>query len=155
MNAQLEMQPQPSEPEIQPPGFLYAPLISQIINRMGITHLLDYYCGNELILPKHLKVSHKITYQAYDPSFPKFSAAPLPAQMVVCLNPLVSLARLDELVQLTEGILFAIFNGPWSQWMPLLWDRFDMQAAQLCLDGNTYVVAYAMPHLEAVDGTLL
>ncbi|MGH7745048.1 MAG: hypothetical protein ACREQ5_09650, partial [Candidatus Dormibacteria bacterium] len=48
-------------------GGQYAVVVAQIIERLNVTHLLDYGCGSNCSLSKALKVPHKLTYQAYDP----------------------------------------------------------------------------------------
>ena len=45
----------------------YGPMVSQMIDRMEITHLLDYGCGRKMGLTKTMKTKHKLTYQGYDP----------------------------------------------------------------------------------------
>ena len=66
----------------------YAPIVSEVINRMEVLHLLDYGCGAACNLSKHLKVNHKLTYQAYDPGVERFSKPPAPAEMVACIDVL-------------------------------------------------------------------
>ena len=63
-------------------------MVSQIIERMQVDHLLDYGCGAQTNLAKHLKVNRKLMYQAYDPGVPRFSKPPVPAQMVTCIDVL-------------------------------------------------------------------
>jgi hypothetical protein len=46
----------------------YGGLVSQIIDKMGVTHLLDYGCGSRMSLLKtHEAKAGKLTYQGYDP----------------------------------------------------------------------------------------
>lgn len=111
----------------------YAPLVSQIIDRMQITHLLDYGSGKACNLaeglfrkgsqckPKleHLKPEEKFRYQAYDPAVPKLSGKPIPAQLVACIDVLEHIEPeclpdvLNHLQALTEAILFVtIHTGP-------------------------------------------
>src|ERR1700690_2010322 len=93
-------------------SLLYAPLVSAVINRMEVTHLLDYGCGAKCRLATSLKVGHKLTYQAYDPAVPRYAKEPLPAQMVACIDVLEHIepqyldAVLHDLTQLAEGIIF-------------------------------------------------
>ena len=57
----------------------YAPLVTQIVNKLKVTHLLDYGCGSLLNLYKHIQPEHKLTYQAYDPAVEQYSSRPVPA----------------------------------------------------------------------------
>ena len=66
----------------------YAPLVTEIINNLGVTHLLDYGCGSLLNLYKHIKPKDKLTYQAYDPAVADYAESPVPAQMVACIDVL-------------------------------------------------------------------
>lgn len=154
----------------------YAPLVSDIIKRMEVTHLLDYGCGSNVNLAKHLKVPHKVTYQAYDPGVPRFSKAPLPAQMVACIDVLEHIepdhleSVLNDIARLTEVILFAtVDTGPalktlsdgrnahliqesMSWWLPKFWERWDLQTVQATSEHSFMVIAIAKPRLEDASG---
>lgn len=147
-----------------------------MVNRMGISHLLDYGCGSNCNLAKNLKANHKVTYQAYDPGVPRFSKAPLPAQMVACIDVLEHIepqfldSVLDELARLTEGVAFlSIHTGPAIKvlsdgrnahltqqpmmwWLPKLWDRFELQTVQSTSEHGFFVVGLAKSRLEAANG---
>lgn len=155
----------------------YAPLVSQIIERMGVTHLLDYGCGSMCNLAKHLKLKAKLTYQAYDPAVPRFAKSPVPASMVACIDVLEHIepdcldSVLDDLARLCEGVAFlSIHTGPAIKilsdgrnahliqehmmwWLPKIWSRFELQTIQATSAHGFYVVAMAKPRLEALDGS--
>ncbi len=157
----------------------YAPLVTQIIDRLEITHLLDYGCGSLINLYKHIKPKAKLTYQAYDPGTVDYAEAPVPAQMVACIDVLEHIepefleSVLDDLKRVTEVVLFAtIHTGPavkvlsdgrnahltqqpMSWWLPKLWTRFDLQTVQVTGERAFHVIAYAKPRLEAVNGDKL
>lgn len=157
-------------------SILYAPIISQIIQKMEVTHLLDYGCGSETNLAKHLKVPHKVTYQAYDPAVPRFSKPPLPAQLVACIDVLEHIepdylkSVLNDLCRVTEAILFAsidtgpalkvlpdgrnahLIQRPMSWWLPKLWQRWELQTVQASSEHSFFVVAFAKAHLENMEG---
>jgi hypothetical protein len=144
---------------------------------MEVRHLLDYGCGANVNLAKHLKVPHKVTYQAYDPGVPRFSKPPLPAEMVACVDVLEHIEPeyiervLDELVRLTEVILFAsvdtgpalktlsdgrnahVLQRPMDWWLPKILSRFELQTLQATSDHSFFVVCLTKPHLEFKDGT--
>lgn len=158
----------------------YGPMISQIVERMEISHLLDYGCGKRMGLLKTLKKpSWKLTYQGYDPGVTELSSPPIPAQMVCCIDVLEHIEPeyldnvLDHLAKLTEDIVFlSIHTGPAMKtlqdgrnahltqqpiewWLPKLTDRFDIQTLQKVGDHNYYSILYAKPRLEAADGSKL
>lgn len=157
----------------------YAPVVSQIIERMQVDHLLDYGCGAQTNLAKHLKVSRKLMYQAYDPGVPRFSKPPVPAQMVTCIDVLEHIEPelienvLDDLKRLTEGIFFAtvctcpakktlsdgrnahLIQEPMSWWLPKFWERWEIQTIQTTSEQAFMVVALAKSQLEATDGSHL
>lgn len=157
----------------------YAPLVSQVIERMGITHLLDYGCGANVTLSKHLKLKHKVTYQAYDPGVARFSKAPLPAQLVCCIDVLEHIEPdfldnvLDDLVRVTEAVIFLtvctapaiktlsdgrnahLIQQPVTWWAPKLFERFDLQTLQTVTAENFFFIGTAKPRIEAQDGSKL
>jgi hypothetical protein len=157
----------------------YAPMVSQIIERMEVSHLLDYGCGAQTNLAKHLKVSRKLMYQAYDPGVPKFSKPPVPAQMVACIDVLEHIEPeylenvLNELARLAEAIVFLtvttcaafktlsdgrnahLTQQPMSWWLPKFMDRWDIQTVQTISAESFFVVGTTKSRLEATDGTLL
>src|SRR6185312_10626731 len=154
----------------------YAPMVSSIIDKMSVSHLLDYGCGGQTNLAKHLKVKRKLTYQAYDPGVPKYADAPLPAQMVACIDVLEHIepdcleAVLDDLCRLTQGIAFiTVHTGPAVKflsdgrnahltqqpmrwWLPKFWDRWDLQTVQSTGEHSFFVIGLAKAHIEDPSG---
>lgn len=154
----------------------YAPLVSQIIERMGVTHVLDYGCGSLTNLAKHLKVKSTLTYQAYDPGVPQFATAPLPAQMVACIDVLEHIEPdlldnvLDDLQRLTEGIAFlTVHTGPAVKilsdgrnahltqepvqwWLPKLLSRWDVQTLQVTSPQSFFFLGLAKSQIEDAAG---
>lgn len=128
-------------------------------------------------LAKNLKVAHKVTYQAYDPAVARFSKAPLPAEMVACIDVLEHIEPeyidnvLTDLVRVTEAVLFAsvdmgpavktltdgrnahVLQRPMSWWLPKFMERFDVQTVQKTSEHSFFVICYAKPHIEYSDGT--
>ncbi len=149
----------------------YAPLVSEIVAKLEAKHLLDYGCGANTNLLKHLKVPHKLTYQAYDPGVPRFASDPVPAEIVTCIDVLEHIEPeyldnvLDELQRLTEVVLFAtihtgpavktlsdgrnahLIQKPMSWWLPKFWERFNLSTVQVTGECAFYVVASAFPRL--------
>jgi hypothetical protein len=154
----------------------YAPLVSQIVNRMGVTHLLDYGCGSQVNLARHLKVDHKVTYQAYDPGVARYAKPALPAEMVACIDVLEHIEPellenvLDDIARLAEGIVFLsvdtgpamktlsdgrnahLIQQPLSWWLPKFWQRWDVQTVQVTQEHSFYVIGHAKPRIEGTDG---
>jgi hypothetical protein len=157
-------------------GQHFGPIVSQIVDKLEITHLLDYGAGSRMSLTKSLKVKHKLTYQAYDPGVPEMSSAPVPAQMVCCIDVLEHIEPeyldnvLDHLAELTEVIAFiTIHTGPAMKtlpdgrnahltqqpmewWLPKLWSRWDIQTVQVAHENGFYAILYSKPRLVGLDG---
>jgi len=145
---------QSAQPETADRGIaadLYAPLVAEMVNNLEIQHLLDYGCGKQLELAHALqgKVNHAFQYQAYDPNVLEFRSAPIPAQMVACINVLERIeddhvdAVLDHLCDLTEEIGFFAVDGtsrPAEWWLPRIMSRFDLQTFQVTGSGQFYVI---------------
>lgn len=157
-------------------GAAYAPMVSSIIEKMGVTHLLDYGCGANVSLAKALKLKHKVTYQAYDPGVQRFAKPPMPAQMVCCIDVLEHIEPdkienvLNHLQALCEGIVFLtvstipamktlpdgrnahLIQKPMQWWLPQLWDRFELQTVQVTGDGGFVVIGTTKSLIEGTDG---
>jgi hypothetical protein len=137
----------------------YAPMVAAVINKLEVTHVLDYGCGSNLSLAKALHeknlVKHKFKYQAYDPCVPEYAALPVPAELVACIDVLEHIEEdsidevLDHLQSLTEAVgVFSIDTGPAVKvlsdgrnahvlqrppewWLPRLMCRFELQTYQV------------------------
>lgn len=144
----------------------YAPLVTEIINKLEVTHLLDYGCGQLINLYKHINPNRKLTYQAYDPGTVDYVEAPVPAEMVCCIDVLEHIepefldSVLDDLKRLTEVVLFCtvhtgpavkvlsdgrnahLTQQPMEWWLPKLWERFDIQTVQVAHEHGFHVIAY-------------
>jgi hypothetical protein len=157
----------------------YAPLVTQVIDRLEVTHLLDYGAGKNMNLGKSIRPKHKLTYQAYDPCVPELAEEPTPAQMVACIDVLEHIEPdyldnvLDHLAQLTQAVAFiTIHTGPAGKvlpdgrnahliqeplewWLPKLMQRFELQTVQVTSEHGFYVIGHPKPLLEAPDGSKL
>lgn len=157
----------------------YAPLVTEMLNTLKITHLLDYGCSKLLNLYKHIKPEHKLKYQAYDPAVEEYAAPPFPAQMVACIDVLEHIEPelldnvLDDLARVTETVLFCtvhtgpafkklsdgrnahLTQQPMEWWLPKLWSRFELQTVQVTGPNQFYAILYAKQRLEAVNGDKL
>jgi hypothetical protein len=157
----------------------YGGMVSQMLEKLEITHLLDYGSGARMGLLKNLKPKAKLTYQAYDPGVPDLASAPIPAQMVACIDVLEHIEPeyldnvLNHLAELTEVVgFFSIHTGPAMKtlldgrnahltqepiewWLPKLWERFDLQTLQKVGNHSYYVICYAKQRIESPDGKKL
>ena len=143
----------------------YGPMVSKIIDKAEIDHLLDYGCGSQLSLTKTLKPERKFKYQGYDIGVPKYSDDPIPADMVTCIDVLEHIEHeyledvLDHLQALTKHILFCsihmgpagktlddgrnahLTQQPMNWWMPQIFERFQVQTVQLVSPVEFWVLA--------------
>ena len=161
-------------------GETYGPLVGKIMDKLEVTHLLDYGCGHNLSLLKSLKVNHKFKYQAYDPGVEKYASLPVPAEMVVCLDVLEHIEPeniddvLDHLETLTEAVgVFTVCTVPANKtlddgrnahliqrpaewWLPRFMCRFDLQTFQKTDESGFFVIVNAMTrHIEDTNGAKL
>jgi len=135
------------------------------VDKLGISHLLDYGCGSNLSLRETLKPERPITYQCYDPGVPEYSEAPVPAELVTCIDVLEHIEPmyledvLDHLEDLAEVALFAsVHMGPAGKvledgrnahltqeppawWLPKFLKRFDLQTFQMVSPVEFFIIA--------------
>lgn len=156
----------------------FAPIVSEIINTLGIKDLCDYGAG-KMRLFGALKgmVKHHMKLQAYDPGVPKLAGRPVAAQMVTCIDVLEHIepdcleAVLDDLHSLTKQIgFFSIHTGPAVKvlsdgrnahliqqppqwWIPRILERWELQTFQLVEDGF-YVIVNG-DHIDEIDRSLI
>lgn len=123
----------------------FGPLVSDVINQLGITEILDYKCGPEMALAKSLTPLNDLKCQVYEPSIPQLSDTPIPSEMVVCLD-VQDEDDVAQLKALTEKVLFCAWDSDYgiSYWLPLFWDRFDIQTLQYVGNGRWYMIASAV-----------
>ena len=131
----------------------YAPIVTQYINRLGVTDLLDYGAG-KCRLFESIKPDHKMRLQAYDPAILRLSGAPEPAEMVTCIDVLEHIEPelldnvLDNIKALAKSFVFlTIHTGPAVKvlsdgrnahliqedaewWLPKIMDRWSLQTFQ-------------------------
>lgn len=157
----------------------YAPLVTSMIDRLEVTHLLDYGCGSQMALGNNIKPKGALTYQAYDPGVEELASDPIPAQMVTCIDVLEHIEPdlldnvLDHIASLTELVAFLtvhtgpakkvladgrnahLIQEPMEWWLPQIWTRFDVRTVQKMSDKAFYVIAHAKPRIELPDGSKL
>jgi hypothetical protein len=143
----------------------YGPLVSSIVDKLEIDHLLDYGCGSNLSLKETLQPHRDFIYQAYDPCVPRFAGEPEPADLVCCIDvlehiePDLSDNVLDHLAELAQVAIFVSINTgpagkvlddgrnahliqqPMEWWLPKLWERFTIQTVQVSGLQEFFVIA--------------
>jgi len=147
-------------------GQKYGQIVSSIIDKLHIDHLLDYGCGSNLSLTQTLKPKRGFKYQGYDIGVPDYAGDPVPAEMVACIDVLEHIepdyleSVLDHLEELTEVVLFAsihtgqagktlsdgrnahLIQEPYTWWLPKIWERFDIQTYQQVSPVEFFVIAH-------------
>ena len=96
----------------------YAPLVTDLINRLGITLMLDYGCGKAR-LAKHIQPDHNVEVHLYDPGMEEYDEKPDSAPFVTCIDVLEHIEPeyiedvLDDLQRVTERFgFFTVHTGP-------------------------------------------
>ena len=104
----------------------YAPLVAQVMEKVGAKELLDYGAGKGRLgatLNQHAKVPLKIRH--YDPAIPEWSARPEPCGLVACIDVLEHIEPplldhvLDDLQRVTAGVgVYTVHTGPAVKVLP-------------------------------------
>lgn len=96
----------------------YAPIITALINKLGITDMLDYGAGKGR-LAQSITPDHEVKVTMYDPGIPGLDDAPDSAQFVTCIDVLEHVepdhldAVLDDLKRVVEFFgFFTVHTGP-------------------------------------------
>lgn len=153
----------------------FAPLVAQIINRFGISEMLDYGAGKCRLaqtLGDNNMLSRQVTIYGYDPGRPHLADTPDPCEMVCCIDVLEHIEPdlidnvLDDLARVTESVgFFTIHTGPAVKTLsdgrnahliqePMLWwltkldSRFNVQCMQRTSNGFYVVVKRAVEQLQ-------
>jgi hypothetical protein len=137
----------------------YAPLVADLVKRIGATALLDYGAGKgRLGHALREQFGLNLQVQHYDPAIPAWSAPPEPCRFVACIDVLEHIEPelldnvLDDLQRVTLGVgFFTVHTGkagkflpdgrnahliqrPPRWWLPKILERFEL------------VTFYRMPH---------
>jgi FkbM family methyltransferase len=132
----------------------YGATVEALLRNTGARSLLDYGCGSKRSLQQVLKLPQGTVYEGYDPAVPEYSATPLPAELVCCIDVLEHIEPalldnvLDHLAQLCDPYgFFTVHSGPAKKvlsdgrnahltqqgpdwWMPRLASRFEVLTLQ-------------------------
>ena len=141
----------------------FAPIVTQLINKLHVTELLDYGMGKGR-LAKSIKPDNPLKVYGYDPGIEGYDEKPEPTDMVACIDVLEHIEPellsnvLDDLQRVTKRVgFFTVHTGPAAKtlpdgrnahliqnpyywWLPEIWKRFDVQAFQRVPNGFYVVV---------------
>ena len=150
-------------PEYGVASVTFAPLVTQLINKLQVSQLLDYGMGKGR-LAEALKPDNKLSVFGYDPGIEGYDDPPEPTEMVACIDVLEHIEPelidnvLDDLQRVTQRVgFFSIHTGPavkvlpdgrnahliqegYEWWLPKIWSRFNVQAFQQVPNGFYVVV---------------
>ena len=129
----------------------YAPLVAELIEKVGALEMLDYGAGKGrlgITLKQHLKSPPSVRH--YDPAIPAWSARPEPCGFVACIDVLEHIEPalldhvLDDLQRVTARVgIFTVHTGPAKKvlpdgrnahliqqppawWLPKIFTRFEL-----------------------------
>jgi FkbM family methyltransferase len=142
----------------------YGQLVWGLLNSTGATSILDYGCGSKRSLFQALNPPETIAYEGYDPAIPDYAGAPLPAELVCCIDVLEHIEPtlldnvLDHLAELCDPYgFFTVHSGPAVKvlsdgrnahltqqgpdwWLPRFKQRFEVYDMQPIQSGFVVVV---------------
>lgn len=129
----------------------YAPLVSQVLEMVGASELLDYGAGKgRLGETLRANIGRPLTIHHYDPAIPQWSAPAAPCRFVACIDVLEHIEPdlldnvLDDLKRVTAYVgVFTVHTGaankvlsdgrnahliqqPPSWWLPRFMARFEL-----------------------------
>lgn len=145
-------------PEYGVASVQYAPIVTKLINQLGVTELLDYGAGKGR-LAKSIQPDHEVKVRLYDPARPEWSDSPDSAQFVTCIDVLEHIEPelldnvLNDLQRCTEFFgFFTIHTGPAVKvlsdgrnahliqqgpewWLPKILERWELVSYQMQPNG--------------------
>ena len=151
----------------------YAPIVTDLINKLRIHEVLDYGAGSGN-LAKNLKPNHQVEVKHYEPARPEWAHEPDSAELVCCIDVLEHIEPelldnvLDDLKSKTEMYgFFSVHTGPAvkilpdgrnahliqkppSWWLPKIMDRWELISFQLQPNGF-YVLVRPWPSQPIVS----
>jgi hypothetical protein len=132
-----------------------APIVARYVQAANAKEVLDYGAGKGRLSDALCHaLGYPVIVRRYDPAMPQWSATPEPAPFVCCIDvlehiePQCLLAVLDDLKRVTLGYgFFSVHTGPAKKiladgrnahliqrpplwWLPLFFDRFEVEAYQ-------------------------
>ena len=141
----------------------FAPMVTNLINTLGIDEMLDYGAGKGR-LAQSINPQRRVIIELYDPAMPDYCEAPEPRQFVTCIDVLEHIEPdlldnvLDDLKRVTKQYgFFTIHTGPaiktlqdgrnahltqetYEWWMPKIWDRFHVHQMTHTHSGFSVIV---------------
>lgn len=148
----------------------FAPLVAEVMGKLGVHELLDYGAGKgRLGLELRARLPFTPDISHYDPAVTHWAAEPEPRDLVVCIDVLEHIEPelldnvLDHLASLTKRFgLFTVHSGPAQKvladgrnahliqqderwWLPRLLQRFNLLSYNRTQAGFWVVVEKARP----------
>jgi hypothetical protein len=143
----------------------YAPLVADVMQKVGTRELLDYGAGKgRLGATLEDMFDEPFTIHHYDPAIPQWCAPPEPCRFVACIDVLEHIEPnlidnvLDDLKRVTAAVgVFTVHTGPAAKvlldgrnahlihkpaawWLPKFMDRFELAQFQRMAMGFWIVV---------------
>lgn len=130
----------------------YGETVAALLKSTAAQSVLDYGCGSKRSLLQALALPAGVVYEGYDPAIPAYSASPIPAELVCCIDVLEHIEPhlldnvLDHLGDLCDPYgFFTVHTGPARKvlsdgrnahltqqgaewWLPRFKARFDVLA---------------------------
>lgn len=129
----------------------FAPIIAEVVRANNVRSLLDYGAGKGRLAQELDKIFNPpLQISCYEPAIPEWAKAPLPAEMVACIDVLEHIepeyvdAVLDDLRRVTlrlavltidtlpatktlaDGRNAHLIQKPAAWWLPHFMSRFDL-----------------------------
>ena len=142
---------------------MYAPLVTNLLNKSGLTEMLDYGCGKGR-LAQSIEPDHEVQVNLYDPGREGLDDTPDSAPFVACIDVLEHIEPeylddvLDDLQRVTEILgFFTVHTGPAVKvlsdgrnahliqeppnwWLPKFMERFELLQFNTVQNGFYVVV---------------
>lgn len=142
----------------------YGKVVGGLLSTTGARSVLDYGCGSKRSLLQALSLPPDVVYEGYDPAIPEYAGAPMPAELVCCIDVLEHIEPtlldnvLDNLSDLCDPYgFFTVHSGPAVKvlsdgrnahltqegpewWMPRFKQRFEVLDTQPIASGFVVVV---------------
>src|SRR4051794_10440190 len=160
MQSELHRNPQYGVASVE-----YAPLVADVMQKLGTKELLDYGAGKgRLGATLETMFDENFTIHHYDPAIPQWANAPQPCKLVACIDVLEHIEPdlldnvLDDLQRVTAGVgVFTVHTGaaakvlpdgrnahliqkPPAWWLPRFMDRFELAQFQRMPNGFWIIV---------------
>lgn len=129
----------------------YGETVAALLRSTAARSLLDYGCGSMRNLLKALALPPGVVYEGYDPAVPDYAAAPVPADLVCCIDVLEHIEPallqnvLGHLAELCDPYgFFTVHTGPAQKVLS------DGRNAHLTQEGPDWWLTRVKPHFDVL-----